>query len=166
MKQDRDEPIRAFGARLRGQAGVCKFTIQCTRCEAEVNYTDEIIRDVLTRGIADSDIQLDLLGDKKQDMSLEEVFQFVEAKESGKHSASKLLDTQSSNVYAVAYTSEYKKSNKVQLTGPKQTNTVCGYCGETGHGQRAPAKERKHTCKAYGYRCSLCHKDHHFESVC
>ena len=26
MKQDRGEPIRAYGARLRGQAGVCKFT--------------------------------------------------------------------------------------------------------------------------------------------
>ena len=25
MRQDRDEPVRAFGARLRGQAGVCKF---------------------------------------------------------------------------------------------------------------------------------------------
>ena len=26
MRQDRDEPVRAFGARLRGQASVCKFT--------------------------------------------------------------------------------------------------------------------------------------------
>jgi hypothetical protein len=28
MQQDRDEPIRSFGARLRGQAGVCKFTVK------------------------------------------------------------------------------------------------------------------------------------------
>jgi len=26
MKQDRDEPVSAYGARLRGQASVCKFT--------------------------------------------------------------------------------------------------------------------------------------------
>ena len=26
MKQDRGEPVRAYGARLRGQARVCKFT--------------------------------------------------------------------------------------------------------------------------------------------
>ena len=26
MKQDRDESVRAFAARLRGQAGVCKYT--------------------------------------------------------------------------------------------------------------------------------------------
>ena len=52
-------------------------------------------RDVLTRGIADAEIQLDLLGDKKQDMTLEEVFQFVEAKEAGKRSASRLIDSHS-----------------------------------------------------------------------
>lgn len=27
MRQDRDETIRSFGARIRGQAGICKFTI-------------------------------------------------------------------------------------------------------------------------------------------
>ena len=30
MKQDRGEPIRAYGARLREQASVCRFTQQCT----------------------------------------------------------------------------------------------------------------------------------------
>ena len=29
MRQDRDEPIRAYGARLRGQASVCKERGQC-----------------------------------------------------------------------------------------------------------------------------------------
>ena len=34
MRQDRDETIRSFGARLRGQAGVCKFVMPrlCNRC--------------------------------------------------------------------------------------------------------------------------------------
>ena len=43
MRQDRDEPIRNFGARLRGQAGVCKFFMQCPGCSKDVNYTDEIL---------------------------------------------------------------------------------------------------------------------------
>ena len=84
--QDRDEAVSSFGARLRGQAGVCKFTIQCPGCAINVNYADEILRDVLTRGIANTDIHPDLLGNKNQDMTLEEVFEFVEAKESGKPS--------------------------------------------------------------------------------
>ena len=43
MKQDRDEPIRSFGARLRGQAGVCRFTQRCTNCNADVDYAEAII---------------------------------------------------------------------------------------------------------------------------
>ena len=70
MKQDRDEPIRSFGARLRGQAGVCRFTQRCTNCNADVDYAEAIIQDVLCRGLEDSDIQLDLFGDKNQDMTL------------------------------------------------------------------------------------------------
>ena len=69
MRQDRDETIRSFGARLRSQAGVCKFLVTCPDCHTEVNYTENILRDVLTRDLADSEIQLDLLGDKNQDMS-------------------------------------------------------------------------------------------------
>ena len=87
MKQDRDETVRAFGARLRGQADICKFSIKCQSCDNDVNYTESILKDVLTRGIEDPEIQLDLLGNPKQDMSLEQVFQLVEAKESGKRSA-------------------------------------------------------------------------------
>ena len=73
MKQDRGEPIRAYGARLRGQAGVCKFTQQCDNCNADVDYTEAILRDVLCQGLEDSEIQLDLLGDKNQDMTLEQI---------------------------------------------------------------------------------------------
>ena len=46
----------------------------------------------------DDEIQLDLLGEKHQDMTLEEVLQYVEAKESGKRSAGRLLHTQGAEV--------------------------------------------------------------------
>ncbi|CAC5355201.1 unnamed protein product [Mytilus coruscus] len=74
MTQDRDETVRSFGARIRGQVSVCKFTLQCPGCEHSVDYTEAILRDVLTRGLNDPGIQLDLLGDKNQDMTLEQVF--------------------------------------------------------------------------------------------
>ena len=69
VQQDRDEPIRNFGARLRCQA------TKCPNCDRNVDHTEHIIRDVLTRGLADQDIQLDLLVCKNQNMTLEEVFQ-------------------------------------------------------------------------------------------
>ena len=48
-------------------------------CAIDINYTDTIVRNVLTHCIADPDIQPDLLGNKKQDMTLEEVFKSVKA---------------------------------------------------------------------------------------
>lgn len=55
MKQDQDKTISSFGACLRGQASVCKFTIKCPTCEADINYTENILCDVLTRRLADSE---------------------------------------------------------------------------------------------------------------
>ena len=46
MKQHRDKTIRSFGARLRGKANMCKFSIKCPTCKADVNYTENILHDV------------------------------------------------------------------------------------------------------------------------
>ena len=98
MRQDRDETVRGFGARLQGQANICKFIIKCNNCNEDVHYTEAIMRDVLSRGLCDPEIQMDLLGDQNQNnyMTLEEVYKFVEAKEAGpgKKSASRLFDSQ------------------------------------------------------------------------
>jgi hypothetical protein len=159
MKQDRDESVRNFGARLRGQADICKFVIDCPNCSAQIIYTYVIMRDVLTRGVVDPDIQLDLLGDKNQNMTLEEVFKFVEAKEAGKRSASRLLEYS----HSVEAASSYKRSKQALS---KDNQNLCSYCGKHGHDKKSVAQLRKTQCPAYGHRCELCHRDHHFENVC
>ena len=174
MKQDRDETVRSFGVRLRGQASVCKFIIKCSGCSNDVNYTDAILRDVVTKGIADPEIQLDLLGDKNQDMPLEDILKFVEAKESGKRSASKLLD--SNAVEAASSSYKRDKSGKSSAASHdrhdfstarnKDKSDTCGYCGKRGHGKSAPSRIRRNECLAYGHVCGLCNRSHHMEAVC
>ena len=164
MKQDRGEPIRAFGARLRGQAGVCKFTQQCTNCQANVDYTEAILRDVLCRGLEDSEIQLELLGDKNQDMTLEQTLRFVEAKEAGKRSATRLLLPHATDAITG---STYKRQKRDAAEWPSSKDQdSCSYCGKRGHGKNAPTRLRRKECPAYGTVCSHCNKDHHFESAC
>ena len=58
MRQDRDETMSSFSACLRGQADVGKFIVSCPGCATEVNYTENVLRDVVTRGLADEEIQL------------------------------------------------------------------------------------------------------------
>ena len=164
MKQDRDEPIRAYGARLRGQASVCKFTQQCTGCDASVDYTETMLRDVLCRGLEDSEIQMDLLGDKNQDMTLEEVLKFVEAKEAGKRSASRLLLP---HAVDAAAGSSYRHQKKAAARGtPPKDQEPCTYCGSKGHGRSAPTRVRRKECPAFGVVCNHCNRNNHFEKMC
>jgi hypothetical protein len=91
MQQDVEESIRSYAARVKGQADVCKYIINCPNCKHDVNYTIEILKDIVVKGILDGQIRLDLLGNDNQEMSYSEVLRFVEAKESGKRSATKIL---------------------------------------------------------------------------
>ena len=160
MRQDHDEPIRAFGARIRGQASICKYVIPCPSCKTDVNYTEAILRDVLCRGINDQEIQLSILGDQNQDLKFEEVMRLVEAKESGKQSITKLIDPKHPEAHS---TSTYQQ--KSQNTKAKATET-CSYCGQKGHGKNAPFHIRETECPAYGKKCNNCRKLHHLDTVC
>ena len=164
MRQDRDEPIRAYGARLKGQASVCKYVQQCAGCGANVDYTEAILRDVLCRGLEDTEIQMDLLGDKNQDMTLEQALKFVEAKEAGKRSASRLLLPQATDAVAG---SSYRRQKKPPAGAPSSKDQdTCTYCGTKGHGKNPPTRVRRAECPAFGTKCSHCGRDHHFEQVC
>ena len=158
MHQDRDEPIRNFGARIRGQAKICKYNTECPSCKKDVSFMEEILRDVLIRGIADQEIQMEVLGDTNQNPSFEEAIRIIEAKEAGKRSATSLLDSSG----AQAMRSSYKKKEQV----PPAPGEVCGYCGLKGHGKRSPGRIRKQMCPAYGHKCQKCNIEHHLESVC
>ena len=61
LRQERDEPFRAFTARVRGKAETCAFITKC-ECGKNVDYTDHVIRDVLLNGISDPDIRREVLG--------------------------------------------------------------------------------------------------------
>ena len=61
LHQMRDEPFRSFGARVRGKADISAFFTKCP-CGEKVDYTNNMIRDTLLNGIADTDIRREVLG--------------------------------------------------------------------------------------------------------
>ena len=82
---------------------------------------------------------------KNQDMTLEEVIQFIEAKESGKRSAGRSLETQGAD----ATRSQYRRGKQEDLKTRRMDNSeLCSYCGKRGHGKNAPPKARKNDCPA------------------
>ena len=173
MRQGHEEPIRSFYARIKGQADTCKYEMKCTKteCEQVNDFTEEIIRNVIARGIADQEIQLDLLGEKNQDMPLKDMIEYIEAKESGKRSASRLLDPQSTDAISSSY--RRGKQQDVRNRGgarpekPKaKPKGVCIYCGEVGHGKTPLWHTRRTECPAYGKKCLKCGRQNHLDKAC
>ena len=175
MKQDRDEPVRSFVAKLRGQADVCKYVKkhECPTCKtsSEVNYSEDTVRDALARGLVDTEIQIDILGNTNQDMPLEEMITIIEAKESGKESASLLSGEHTTN----ALRSSYKRDNTSRNTannnpnnGNNQANNPnpCGWCGRKGHGNNWRRSHRRENCPAFKHKCAHCEKSGHYDDMC
>jgi len=147
-RQDRDEAIRSYCARLRGQANVCKYVIDCQNCEHQVDYTESILCDVICRGLEDSDIQLDLLGQTNQDISLRQ-----ERQARGQQPNS------SNNMRAMLYAA-HTRSHNLKMLLP------CTYCGKKGHETKSVAKRRETQCPAFNHVCTHCNRPHHYKSVC
>lgn len=172
LRQDRDESIRAFAARLKGQASVCKFLKQCSCAEPrEVDYTPDMVRDCLIRGLEDEDIRLEILGQHNQDMTLDQVIQIADAKASGKRSAHMLHEGAPVTPIAAAVKSTYRRQSATQLQhqnkqrdNPASTTLRCGNCGNQGHSSQKD--QRRAHCPAWKHRCTICRILHHFESVC
>ena len=89
MYQGADESFRTFAARVQGKAETCEYvttyTGHCANegCNAEYTgqtyYTDEMIRDVLLDGIADTDIRREALSvEGIQRRPINDIIAFVE----------------------------------------------------------------------------------------
>jgi len=87
LRQDKGEPIRKFAGRIRSLATVSAYSVTCTQCKVAVTYTDEVIMDQVIAGIADLQIQKDVLSHPDAaNLTLEKLLVFIEGKESGQTS--------------------------------------------------------------------------------
>ena len=78
-KQERNEPVRKFLARLKGMAVICKLTVTYT-CHEVNSYGEEIITKMQIKGLVDSDTKGEILS-KVAMLTLDEIIAFVEARE-------------------------------------------------------------------------------------
>ena len=169
-RQDRDEPIRMFCARLKGIANTCKYNIACEcATPSTIDYSHIMVRDALIRGIYDPDIRLSVLSEKDETTSLEDTVKYVEAREGGKLSAQRISNTPTPLPVAAGLSSFRKQQRQQQHAGPNTDANPpppvpCGHCGKHGHGRDIEA--RMANCPAYGHSCTKCGKLHHLESMC
>ena len=140
LKQDRGEPVRKFAGRVRGLASVSGYSIKSGA--NDVSYTEAVIRDQVVFGLADPEIQRDVLAHEDADkITLDKLLTFVEGKESS------------------------QTSQGLMGGGPAPMARIdprplkCRWCGDNH-------PRGKSNCKAPGHKCSKCQKMGHFEKVC
>ena len=86
MRQGNDESIQTFAARVKGKAQTCGFTMKSAcPCALRVDYTQEVVKDVLLAGICDDEVKMrvhDVLDDEEIDQkSVNEIITLIERKE-------------------------------------------------------------------------------------
>lgn len=157
MTQPPGTGIRTFLASLRGQAALCQYMAKCKEpgCTHEFNFSDDIIKDNLVRGIADPEILSDLLGDPKTDRTLEETVAFIAQKEQGKSTKNAVGDS------AGAICTN---------PGPAPTDRTpaakCWACGGASHGPRNDRESRARKCEAWTFTCGKCSVKGHYSNSC
>ena len=118
MHQERDEPFRAFAARVRGKAETCEFKATCS-CGNDVNYTDHAIRDVRLSGISDIDIRREILGTQGVlQKSINDVIALVESKEMARN------DLPSSSLSAVSSFRNQQRKPSASHTSASHTSAL------------------------------------------
>ena len=157
MRQGRDELIRAFCARLRGQAALCDLNVKCQGCRGYASYAEDAVGNGIYVGLADLDVQRDLFSDENQARTVPELLRFVEARETGRLATPQTLES---------INSSYKRLQKPVQGDRTPKDDTCSYCGGTGHGRNSPTRIRRTKCPAFGKKCGNCARDHHLAKVC
>ena len=95
MRQGNDESFRAFAAKVRGKAETCGFTLNATspcacRHRFDLDYTVEVIRDVLLAGIGNDEIKQHVLSTEGvAETSINELVALVEKREMARSAVSR-----------------------------------------------------------------------------
>ena len=167
MTQAPGTPIRTFLATLKGQAALCKYKAKCHQpsCTHEYDYSAEIIKDNLIRGIADPEILNDVLGDSKTDRTLEETVDFIAQKEQGKLTRAAVGD-RTSSISTRQTPREKPWHPNPQAPGKPQVDSNCWACGKARHGKSNDRNTRSQHCEAWSTTCNKCSVKGHFTSCC
>ena len=131
LKQDKGEPVRKFAGHIRSLATVSEYSVTCSTYKVLVPCTDPVIMDQVIAGLADLEIQKDVLSyPDGASLDLEKLLKFVEGKEAGRASQGLMSGN---------------------LVGDVDRKVKCAYC-DSFH-----VKGKQH-CKAPGKQCEKCGK--------
>ena len=165
IRQERDEGVLAFVARLNGQVSLCDLNVTCS-CSKVVSFSERFKTLQLINGIYDKEIQEKVLAagadlPEGGETTLSEVIKMVQSCEMGKHTHAEL--SKAGNINRI---SEHRKNKgqgrqerRDRKSGAGGQSSGCRFCGRlSGHPRdECPAKDKK---------CNNCGIVSHFATKC
>ena len=154
MVQSHDQPVQTYLSNLKATARMCEYKAKCEdeMCGKMVDFTDMMVLEQLSVGLADEDTQRKLFA--KPEVTLADAEKLVIAEEIGK-----LSQEDSKSVSGI---SQYKKDQRLAATPGKR----CKWCGEASHGKDADLSVRREKCTAWDEKCKKCSRLGHFPKQC
>ena len=152
LRQQSDENVHAFAARVRGIAASCGLQKECPGCKIMVNYSEETCYHVVMAGLCDINMKEKALTQAMLETitDLNSLVKWCTAEESGR------LTIPDSQLAPLRHRSTYKQLQKTK---------TCNNCGQKRHGDGSQQAKQK-DCKAFGKTCSKCNKPNHYATVC
>ena len=138
-RQDHGQTFREFYANTRAAAATCAYKVKCHHAcctdNAPIDYTQEVVKDILLAGIIDVEIRKDVLSLTDLDSkSARDIVRIVEEKETARNAC---LDSTTTSVTA-ASTSTYRKRNRNSgkndaKVSEQQKLNIMGECEKCGN---------------------------------
>jgi hypothetical protein len=188
LEQHDSEPATKFVGRLKAQAALCNFKVEC-KCGESVSYDEEMVSQRLTSGIQNPEHQRKVLGEAEKLDTLKKKVDKLISLETTDDATDKIrapAPTRATPARATQYkknqrqavASSYQKSRPTERRFPtagegrpteRRFPTAgerrrCRGCGRHSHGE-GKSFERK-DCPAFGKKCNTCQKENHFSKVC
>ena len=139
LRQEEGESIDAYLTRLKVKIDTCEYNKEGWPAAVR----QELIRDKFVFGLTDDSLKERLL--REASLTLSKAIEIAQRSESSKQQIKDMTrSSHSPNVHTMKGRSGSKP-------------TYCGQCGQTHKPKDFPA---------YGQKCSICHKLHHFAKVC
>ena len=165
LNQSVGESITHFVAKLKSQAMMCSFTVECT-CKLKVTFLDEMIKQQLVAGLRNVDHQAKILSEAQTLNTLDAIINRLVGLETTEEASSSLGNTQTTQTAATKskYKTQQKIPGKEKAAKPTMKDRPCRGCGKGSHG---PGKSmNRKDCPLYDHRCSNCNILGHDVSVC
>ena len=128
MRQESDEPIRAFAARATSTADMCNMTVKCSSptCDTDICYRDHVVHQIIIHGMHNNEVRVRVLsrntsGELK---TLDKLVDYIAAEEAGTSEASDLM-SDSNIVGGIRRQSNYHQQKPYLLYIYAST---CQYC--------------------------------------